>query len=83
MYDHRGSVSTDRTSSSMEDTGEAVQTKRKRTPQRPKGTYRLSDFLIHRTLGTGSFGRVHLGQPSLVFPFISSLNSLVATHSSE
>lgn len=29
--------------------------------QRPKGTYRLTDFLILRTLGTGSFGRVHLG----------------------
>ena len=29
--------------------------------QRPKGHYSLSDFYIHRTLGTGSFGRVHLG----------------------
>ena len=29
--------------------------------QRPKGRYSLSDFIIHRTLGTGSFGRVHLG----------------------
>lgn len=29
--------------------------------QRPKGRYNLSDFIIHRTLGTGSFGRVHLG----------------------
>ncbi|PSR71716.1 hypothetical protein PHLCEN_2v12420 [Hermanssonia centrifuga] len=28
--------------------------------RRPTGTYRLSDFDIHRTLGTGSFGRVHL-----------------------
>ena len=28
---------------------------------RPKGRYSLSDFIIHRTLGTGSFGRVHLG----------------------
>ncbi|KAI0686701.1 kinase-like protein [Cytidiella melzeri] len=25
-----------------------------------KHSYRLSDFIIHRTLGTGSFGRVHL-----------------------
>lgn len=35
-----------------------------RTPAatvRPKGAYRLADFLIQRTLGTGSFGRVHLG----------------------
>lgn len=29
--------------------------------RRPTGTYRLSDFIIQRTLGTGSFGRVHLG----------------------
>ncbi|EFQ99428.1 AGC/PKA protein kinase [Nannizzia gypsea CBS 118893] len=27
-----------------------------------KGKYSLSDFSIHRTLGTGSFGRVHLVQ---------------------
>lgn len=31
--------------------------------RRQTGTYRLSDFIIHRTLGTGSFGRVHLGMP--------------------
>lgn len=30
-------------------------------PRRPKGHYRLTDFIIQRTLGTGSFGRVHLG----------------------
>jgi hypothetical protein len=30
-------------------------------PQRTAGRYSLSDFIIHRTLGTGSFGRVHLG----------------------
>jgi hypothetical protein len=29
--------------------------------QRAYATYCLSDFVIHRTLGTGSFGRVHLG----------------------
>ncbi|EIW80517.1 kinase-like protein [Coniophora puteana RWD-64-598 SS2] len=29
-------------------------------PARSKGTYRLTDFHIERTLGTGSFGRVHL-----------------------
>ncbi|KZT22477.1 kinase-like protein [Neolentinus lepideus HHB14362 ss-1] len=29
-------------------------------PRRPKGTYRLQDFIIQRTLGMGSFGRVHL-----------------------
>jgi hypothetical protein len=40
-----------------------------RTPTavgRQKGTYRLADFIIQRTLGTGSFGRVHLGL--LLFP---------------
>lgn len=31
---------------------------------RPKGSYRLSDFIIQRTLGTGSFGTVHLGSYS-------------------
>lgn len=30
-------------------------------PRRTKGHYRLTDFIIQRTLGTGSFGRVHLG----------------------
>ena len=32
-----------------------------RVAKRPKGSYRLTDFIIQRTLGTGSFGRVHLG----------------------
>lgn len=31
--------------------------------RRSKGSYRLTDFIIQRTLGTGSFGRVHLGEP--------------------
>jgi len=61
IYDYRGSISTDRTSASQEDVEELVKTKHARLPQRPKGTYRLSDFIIQRTLGTGSFGRVHLG----------------------
>jgi serine/threonine protein kinase len=61
MPDYRGSISTDRTSASQGDTEEIVETRRVRLPQRPKGTYRLSDFIIQRTLGTGSFGRVHLG----------------------
>lgn len=29
--------------------------------QRPKGRYSLNDFSMMRTVGTGSFGRVHLG----------------------
>ena len=28
---------------------------------RPKASYKITDFIIHQTLGTGSFGRVHLG----------------------
>lgn len=30
-------------------------------PRRVMGSYKLADFFFHRTLGTGSFGRVHLG----------------------
>lgn len=32
------------------------------TPRTTKGKYTLTDFTIERTLGTGSFGRVHLVQ---------------------
>ena len=28
---------------------------------RPKASYKITDFIMHQTLGTGSFGRVHLG----------------------
>lgn len=47
-----------------------------RKTQRPKGTYRLSDFIIQRTLGTGSFGRVHLARSkhNLRFYAIKVLN---------
>ena len=38
-----------------------------RAPVRPKGAYRLADFIIQRTLGTGSFGRVHLGMLPQIF----------------
>jgi protein kinase A len=34
----------------------------KATPRQTKGKYTLTDFAIQRTLGTGSFGRVHLVQ---------------------
>ncbi|KAF8806666.1 AGC/PKA protein kinase [Phlegmacium glaucopus] len=60
IYDYRASISTERTSGSQEDVEETVETTHVRLPQRPKGAYRLSDFIIQRTLGTGSFGRVHL-----------------------
>lgn len=33
--------------------------------QRPKGRYSLTDFTLMRTVGTGSFGRVHLGASTL------------------
>jgi protein kinase A len=34
----------------------------KAAPRQTKGKYTLTDFTIQRTLGTGSFGRVHLVQ---------------------
>lgn len=34
----------------------------KTQPRQTKGKYSLDDFIIQRTLGTGSFGRVHLVQ---------------------
>jgi hypothetical protein len=40
----------------------AVHKPSERVAKRPKGSYRLSDFIVQRTLGTGSFGRVHLGR---------------------
>jgi len=63
-YDYRGSISTERTSTSVDEFAMDIsrpRAPRERRPIRPKGTYRLSDFIIQRTLGTGSFGRVHLG----------------------
>ena len=63
--EHRGSISTQRTSESSK-RGESVDDARMAESfphqRRQKGTYRLSDFYFQRTLGTGSFGRVHLGQ---------------------
>ena len=75
-FDYRGSISTERTSASdwsskrgdsmdvvVEDKPSiAVDKPIERVAKRPKGTYRLSDFIVQRTLGTGSFGRVHLGK---------------------
>jgi protein kinase A len=66
---HRGSISTARTSSSeWSKRGDSFEAEPlpppslPRVSSRPKASYRLSDFMILRTLGTGSFGRVHLGQ---------------------
>lgn len=69
LLDKRGSVSTQRTSAS--DIMEGIGSTEPSTPlmrsqlrvTRPRGTYCLADFIIKRTLGTGSFGRVHLGNP--------------------
>ena len=67
--EHRGSISTQRTSESSK-RGESVDETRLLNEsifpfqRRAKGTYRLADFLFQRTLGTGSFGRVHLGMPA-------------------
>lgn len=67
--EHRGSISTQRTSESSkrgESVVETCPTIESTFPyqRRAKGTYRLTDFFFQRTLGTGSFGRVHLGMPS-------------------
>ncbi len=70
-HEHHASISTQRTSLHewVKDQAEALQ--QERPPQsdavplevrRSKGSYRLTDFIIQRTLGTGSFGRVHLGE---------------------
>ncbi|KAJ7496687.1 kinase-like domain-containing protein [Mycena latifolia] len=72
-YDHRGSISTQATSMSewstdkrafsAESDMDIIEEERPLRPKlirRPRGVYRLSDFIIQRTLGTGSFGRVHL-----------------------
>ncbi|KAJ3773356.1 kinase-like domain-containing protein [Lentinula raphanica] len=65
QFDHRGSISTERTSLSTSDwskRGESLDyiEEEKSRPRKHKGNYRLEDFIIQRTLGTGSFGRVHL-----------------------
>ena len=78
--EHRGSISTQRTSESSK-RGESVDETRPLAEsvfpyqRRAKGTYRLSDFYFQRTLGTGSFGRVHLGRPASS-PLLSRLPPL-------
>ncbi|KAJ7935320.1 kinase-like domain-containing protein [Mycena leptocephala] len=88
-YDHRGSISTQATSMSewstdkrgfgLDSDMEVVEEERSHPPKlvrRPRGVYRLSDFIIQRTLGTGSFGRVHLvrSKHNLRFYAIKVLN---------
>jgi protein kinase A len=62
--DHRGSISTEATSSKSTTTTDAAADTSgfPSRSAREKGTYKLNDFVIHRTLGMGSFGRVHLGE---------------------
>ncbi|KAH0588673.1 hypothetical protein H2248_004485 [Termitomyces sp. 'cryptogamus'] len=82
--DYRGSISTMRTSISRwsgkrEGSSESVEkgpTIAQRVVKRPTGSYRLSDFIVQRTLGTGSFGRVHLvrSKHNLRFYAIKVLN---------
>ncbi|CCM02970.1 uncharacterized protein FIBRA_05085 [Fibroporia radiculosa] len=67
--EHRGSISTERTSASgwskkadrpAWEQDDYFEPPRTLVAQRPKGSYCLPDFIVQRTLGTGSFGRVHL-----------------------
>ncbi|KIL60475.1 hypothetical protein M378DRAFT_83732 [Amanita muscaria Koide BX008] len=70
LSEKRGSISTQRTSSSDATRTTSFSSGDISTPlilaqrrvTRPKGSYCLADFVVHRTLGTGSFGRVHLAQ---------------------
>lgn len=61
-YDARGSISTESTMTMTSEWGNDQRLRQAARQQRAKGAYRLTDFIIQRTLGTGSFGRVHLGQ---------------------
>ncbi|KAF5375545.1 hypothetical protein D9615_009139 [Tricholomella constricta] len=82
--DYRGSISTARTSVSAWSgkRGDSIDSMNEEKPvvqriiKRPKGAYRLSDFIVQRTLGTGSFGRVHLvrSKHNLRFYAIKVLN---------
>ena len=61
--EHRASISTQRTSlSEWSKREDSMESTRSTLQRRPKATYSIQDFVIHRTLGTGSFGRVHLGK---------------------
>ncbi|KAH9888397.1 kinase-like protein [Cubamyces lactineus] len=78
-HEHRASISTERTSLHewVKSQSDAMQQDRSEIEvRRSKGSYRLSDFIIQRTLGTGSFGRVHLvrSKHNLRFYAIKVLN---------
>ena len=72
--EHRASISTQRTSlSEWSKREDSMESTRSTLEKRPKAVYSIQDFVIHRTLGTGSFGRVHLGNSAfLVAPGPSS-----------
>ncbi|KAI5835401.1 camp-dependent protein kinase A catalytic subunit [Schizophyllum commune Tattone D] len=88
LFDYRGSLSTQRTSFSElsghrqglgaipEQEDMEARLNRLHLFSRNKGIYRLQDFLIQRTLGTGSFGRVLLvrSKHNLRFYAIKVLN---------
>lgn len=67
LYDHGDCISTERISTTrvreqpVEFESETPIVVELPKPRQPKGHYRLNDFIMQRTLGTGSFGRVHLG----------------------
>ncbi|KAJ8697106.1 cAMP-dependent protein kinase catalytic subunit [Pleurotus ostreatus] len=81
-FDHRGSISTERTSfSDLSKRGDSLdvlpeEPMQPRLVKKTRGSYKLADFVIQRTLGTGSFGRVHLVQSkhNLRFYAIKVLN---------
>ena len=61
--EHRASISTQRTSlSEWSKREDSMESTRSTLQKRPKAPYSIQDFVVHRTLGTGSFGRVHLGK---------------------
>ncbi|KAG6885040.1 hypothetical protein C0993_006367 [Termitomyces sp. T159_Od127] len=83
--DFRASISTARTSISgwsdkreggLESAKEEPKMLAQGTVKRHTGSYRLTDFIVQRTLGTGSFGRVHLvrSKHNLRFYAIKVLN---------
>jgi hypothetical protein len=48
-------------------------------PQLSRQSYCLSDFMIQRTLGTGSFGRVHLGVAGIMNKLRDPLTKFISS----